>query len=84
MDDFGTQMKSKAHMEYEKNKAWHRYNSARINLETNLMVLSEKKEDELTKSDLLHVIQLNCDFMFAWNSYNYWKKELEAYKEATK
>lgn len=79
MDDIRTQIRSKSYMQFEKNKAWEKFNKARLDLSNALKVTSAKKEEELTKEDLLKLIQLNCAYMFAYNSYNYWKEQLERY-----
>lgn len=65
-----------SHARFNKDRNWRNFQQLKSNLAKMLDDLSKKKEDELTKSDLLGLIQCNCDYMRALSLYNYWRDEL--------
>lgn len=61
---------------FQKDRNWRNFQQCKALLEKALSDLSTKKEEELTKKDLLYLVSCNCDYMRALNLYNYYKDEL--------
>lgn len=61
---------------FQKDRNWRNFQQCKVLLEKALSELSTKKEEELTKKDLLYLVSCNCDYMRALNLYNYYKDEL--------
>jgi hypothetical protein len=65
-----------SHIRFMKDKNWRNMLSFKSILLSELDRLSKKSEEELTKSDLLKLIKVNCDYMKALSLYNYYKDEM--------